>query len=107
MNAMTPESGPATHEQPEGMPDPRHDYQDLTPQKNGVDTLAWYLLVMGFLGILTGGLFFWLYRQGSLRHADYVLNGNALGRYFLIAGITSYMLGRGLTHYRRLRRRRH
>jgi hypothetical protein len=82
------------------------DYSPLVAEKNWMDTLSWYLLVMGFLAILTGGLFFWLYRQGSLRHADYVLNGNALGRYFLIGGVASYMVGRGLSHYRRIRRRR-
>jgi hypothetical protein len=98
MNEETPENSSLTQNP--------QDYSSLNEEKTWVDTLAWYLLVMGFISILTGGLFFWLYRQGSLRHAEYVLNGNALGSYLLIIGVASYMVGRGLSHYRRLRRRR-
>jgi hypothetical protein len=86
------------------MPDGHFDV--LAPKKTWVDTLSWYMLVMGFIGILTGGLMFWLYRSGQLRYEDYVLNGNVLGGYFLIAGISCYLVGRVLSHVQRLRRRR-
>lgn len=81
-------------------------YEDLSPRKTWVDTLSWYLLVIGFLAILAGGLMFWMYRNGQLRYEDYLLNGNALGGYFLIIGISCYLVGRILSHVQRSRRRR-
>jgi|GEM_PF-5983292 len=102
MNNDSPHT-PETFEEPAF---PRRSTFDLADQKTWVDTLAWYLLVMGFSCILVGGLFFWLYGQGKLRYADYILNGHALGRYFLFAGIFSYLIGRILTYVRRLHRNR-
>ena len=80
--------------------------QSLVTPKTKADLLAWYLLVMGFISILTGGLFFYLHQQGRLQYDDFVINGNALGRYFLVGGILAYMTGRVLTHYLRLKRRK-
>lgn len=75
---------------------------DLTlKKKSKLDLLAWYLLVMGFISILAAGLFFYLHRVGKLRYEDFTINGLALGQYFLFGGISSYLIGRSLSHYLR------
>jgi hypothetical protein len=96
---MIPSEGEPTVQNPSS-------YEELAPRKTWVDNLAWYLLVMGFIGILTGGLFFWLFRSGKLRYDDFILNGNALGTYFLLAGVSCYLVGRFMTHWLRIRRRK-
>ncbi len=98
MNTTTPNS--------ENEAGPIHLHSDLVPRKTWQDTVAWYLLVMGFVCILTGGLFFWLYREGKLRYDDFILNGNALGLYFLMVGVSAYVIGRVMSHWLRIKRRR-
>lgn len=71
--------------------------------KNTLDTVSWYLVVVGFLAIVAAGLFFFL---REIRYQDYVLNGVALGRYMLGAGVVSYFAGRALSYYRRFRKKK-
>ena len=71
--------------------------------KNGLDTLSWYLVVVGFLAIIAAGLFFFL---REIRYQDYVLNGVAMGRYLLGAGFLSYLAGRLLSYYRKFRKKK-
>ena len=71
--------------------------------KDGLDTLAWYLMATGFMAILGAGLFLFL---REIRYEDYVLNGVALGRYMLGAGVILYFAGRILSYYRKFRRRK-
>lgn len=68
-----------------------------------VDTLSWYLLVVGLMCIVFAGLFLYL---REIRYQDYVLNGVVLGRYMLLAGAVSYVAGRILSYYRKYQRRK-
>ena len=72
-------------------------------QKNILDTVSWYLVVVGFLAILAAGLFLFL---REIRYQDYVLNGLVLGRYMLVAGMVSYFTGRILSYYRKYRKKK-
>jgi hypothetical protein len=98
--ARPPESGDAVP------PPEEFAYEDLAPKKNWVDETSWYLMVMGFIGILLSGLCFFLYRNRPLRYEDFSLDANVLGKYLLLAGLTSYMLGRAIYYYRRFRSRK-
>ncbi len=80
--------------------------QNLIAKRNWVDELAWYLMVMGFIGLLFAGLCFFLFRNHPLTYANYSLNANVLGKYLLLAGMASYALGRIIYYVRRFRRRR-
>ena len=81
------------------------EYEDLAPGKNWVDELAWYMMVMGFVGILLAGLLFYLHKYHPLRYPDYSLNANLLGGYVLVAGLGFYVVGRLLHYYRRFQKR--
>ena len=72
-------------------------------EKNRLDTLSWYLVVIGFMAIAAAGLFLFL---REIRYQDYVLNGVALGRYLLVIGGLSYVAGRILAYYRRFRKQK-
>jgi hypothetical protein len=82
------------------------DLLDLSPQKNWVDELAWYLLVMGFIGILLAGVLFYMHPRYPLRYEDFHINAKVLGGYVLIAGVSSYFSGRILTYIRRMQRKK-
>jgi hypothetical protein len=71
--------------------------------KSRLDTLSWYLVVIGFMSIAAAGLFLFL---REIRYQDYVLNGVALGRYMLLLGGASYVAGRVLSYYRRFRKQK-
>lgn len=68
-----------------------------------LDTLSWYLLVIGLMSIGFAGVFLFL---KEIRYEDYVLNGVALGRYMLLAGAVSYVGGRGISYYRKYQRKK-
>ena len=72
-------------------------------EKNRLDTLSWYLVVIGFMSIAAAGLFLFL---REVRYQDYVLNGVALGRYLLLLGGGCYVVGRVLSYYRRFRKQK-
>ena len=71
-------------------------------EEDRLDSLSWYLVVLGFISILLSGLCFYL---AQIRYRDYVLNATALGRYLLFAGILAYGVGRMISYYKRYRRR--
>jgi hypothetical protein len=71
--------------------------------KNGLDTLAWYLMVTGFMALAAAALFILL---KTVNYRDYTLNGAALGRYLLMGGIICYFAGRAISYYRRFQRRK-
>lgn len=68
-----------------------------------LDTLSWYLLVIGLMAIAFGGLLLFL---KELHYRDYVLNGVVLSRYMLLAGGGFYVSGRLLSYYRRYQRKK-
>ena len=74
--------------------------------KRWLDELSWYLLVMGFIAILTAGLCFFLYRNKPLTYADFSIDANTLGKCLLIAGLLSYVTGRVIHYIRRHQKRR-
>src|SRR5688500_10453847 len=94
----SPESQSASNPKSPG----QSESDPLGTRSTPMDTLSWYLLVVGFLAIVTAGLFLFL---REIRYQDYVLNGTVLGRYFLIAGATSYFAGRIITYTRRIRKK--
>ncbi len=79
---------------------------DLVPRRTWMDEVSWYLMVMGFIGLLTAGLCFYFFHNRPLRYADFSLDANVLGKYLLITGMASYAAGRTVHYYRRFRRRR-
>ncbi len=81
-------------------------FQDLTPKRNWMDELAWYLMVMGFISILVAGLLFYLHPRHPLRYEDFHINAKVLGGYFLMGGVSSYFLGRIFSYVRRMQRNR-
>ena len=78
----------------------------LAPKKNWVDEVAWYLMVMGFIGLLVAGLCFFFWRNRPLSYPNFNIDANVLGKYLLMAGMASYAAGRGIYYYRRYQRRR-
>jgi hypothetical protein len=84
------------------MQDINTSHEDLYRQ-NAMDTLAWYLMATGFIALAAAGIFIFL---KTINYRDYVLNGSALGRYFLIGGMIFYFAGRGISYYRRFQRRK-
>ncbi|HLP43401.1 MAG TPA: hypothetical protein VK465_18000 [Fibrobacteria bacterium] len=68
-----------------------------------LDSVIWYLMATGFMAILGAGLFLFL---REIRYEDYVLNGAALGRYLLGAGVVLYFTGRILSFYRKFRKKK-
>ena len=79
---------------------------DRITRKTRLDEFSWYLMVMGFIGLLAAGLCFYFFRNRPLRYADFSLDANVLGKYLLIAGMASYAAGRTVHYYRRFRKRK-
>jgi hypothetical protein len=77
-------------------------YASLNSQGK-LDTLSWYLVVLGFVAILFAALCIYL---AQIRYRDYVLNARVLGGYLLGLGISLYAVGRGISYFRRFQRRR-
>jgi hypothetical protein len=72
-------------------------------RQSPLDMLAWYLVAAGIMALAAAGLFIFL---RTIHYRDFTLNGAALGRYLLIAGIISYVAGRVIAYYRRFQRRK-
>ena len=85
------------------------DTSCLEKSRSRWDQISWFMVLFGFISILTAGLFFYLQRNHPLHYrtggAEYTLNANKLGQYFLMFGIVLYFLGRIIRYYQRFQRR--
>ncbi len=81
---------------------PAQDFSEFQGKSKWAE-LSWYLVVFGFIAIAVAGLCIYLQR---IAYRDFTMNSVLLGRYFLMAGITMYLAGRGIAYYQRLKKKK-
>ncbi len=78
---------------------PFKDFDDFG-KEDKLDTLSWYMVVFGFVALALAGLCFYL---KTIHYRDFLLNGNLLGNYLLMFGVTLYVAGRAIKYYKRFK----